>query len=123
MIDQASRIETLVKGELTRASVALGIDKTTVGFYVTKSFAPVQAQNGETGLFLCWVVGVTLRVPLLGYPAIDSPVLLPAPPGTLPTDDGFCGTAKAALEEANRIYQNIMEQSKEAAKGLGKYGA
>ena len=116
MIDQQTRVSTIVKDELAKAAAKLGVDKTQVGFYVGPTFAPVAGPDGQTGLFYSWVVTVTLRLPLLGYPAILVPVIVTAPLGTMPQDDAIRGAVTMGLENASKTYQEVMADAKAAVK-------
>jgi hypothetical protein len=109
MIDQHQRLNGVVKDELAKVAPTLGIDKSQVGFFVNPSFAPMQQPGGQVGIMFAWVVTVTYRVPLLGYPVMGFPVVIPTPPGALPDDDAFRGAAKMGLESANDAYQKILK--------------
>lgn len=122
MIDQHQRLNGVVKDELAKVAASLGIDKNQVGYFVSPSFAPVQQPDGQIGLMFSWVVTVTLRIPLLGYPAISFPVIIPTPPGALPDDDAFRGATKMGLESANGAYQEVLNGGA-SGKGLGEYAA
>lgn len=122
MIDQQQRLSGVVKDELAKAAASLGVDKSQVGYFVSPSFAPMQQPDGQVGLMFSWVVTVTLRIPLLGYPPVGFPVVIPTPPGTLPADDAFRGAAKMGLESANGIYRQVLDGDA-SGKGLGEYAA
>lgn len=122
MIDQHQRLSGVVKDELAKAAAALGVDKSQVGYFVGPSFAPMQQPDGQVGLMFSWVVTVTLRIPLLGYPAISFPVVIPTPPLALPNDDAFRGAAKMGLENANNAYREILDGDA-SGKGLGQFSA
>ena len=122
MIDQQQRITTLVKDELAKQAVALGLDKSQVGYAVSPTFAPVAGPDGQPGLFYCWVVTITLRVPLVGYPPMLVPVIVPAPLGTLPKDDDFRGATVMGLQQINNGYREILNGDA-SGKGLGQFAA
>ena len=108
MIDQQQRLSGVVKDEISKLAPTLGVDKSQVGFAVNPTFAPVAQPGGQTGLYYAWVVTITLRVPLLGYPPVLMPVIVPSPLGTLPSDNDFRGAVKMGLENASKTYTEVM---------------
>lgn len=97
MIDQIARINELCKTELKKLSLG-----DPVGVAVTLSFAPVQTPTGQTGLFLSWVIMVTLKSPLLGYDDIAFPVVIPTQ-NNMPPDSAFVESLKMALGNVRKI--------------------
>lgn len=78
MIDHACRITGLVKGALGK------LTSEPVGYAVSQTIGPaLDPATGQGGLGPVWLVMVTVRSTLLGYP--DVALALPVP-GLLPAD-------------------------------------
>jgi hypothetical protein len=107
MIDQTERLTGIVRGELTAIATPHGVSKTDLGYSVTQVFAPMPGPNGQVGLFLCWVVTVTLRLPLLGKDPVAFPILIPGP---IASDQAFRESAKQALEKAIEMRDDAMRE-------------
>jgi hypothetical protein len=107
MIDQTQRLNAVVKDELARLAPLHGVSKNDIGYGLTQSFGPMAGPTGQVGLFLCWVVTVTLRLVLLGYDPVAFPVLVP---GAIAGDAAFRDAVKQALEKAIEMRDEAMSQ-------------
>jgi hypothetical protein len=107
LIDQTQRITGIVRDELATQSAAHGVSKTEVGYLVSQTFAPMPGPDGQVGLFIGWIVTITLRLVLLGYEPAVSPVLIPGP---LAPDSAYRESVKQALEKAIEMRDEVMRQ-------------
>lgn len=107
LIDQMQRIQGIVRDELAVQATAHGVSKQMLGYHVSQTFAPMPGPNGQMGLFIGWIVTVTLRLTLLGYEPAVSPVLIPGP---LAPDTAYRESVKQALEAAIKMRDEVMQQ-------------
>ena len=96
MIDHAAHINSLIKTQLKTVSLGnLG-----VGFVVSHGYAPVPDGHGQQTLGPAWIITVTAKSALIGYPDIVLEAVLP---GILPPDEHF-------RVVVDRIYEATQEE-------------
>lgn len=113
MIDQVTRLGTMIKDEIGKLAIGYGLNSNDVGYSVTQAMVPRPGPDGNQGMFMDWVVTLSLRVPILGTdkPTLMFPVVVPSPVlGFMPPDQAFRESVKMALEKLNEMCQEFMSQ-------------
>jgi hypothetical protein len=102
LIDKAAHYDQMARDELRKVSFSA---KESVGWSVQQMFAPMPGPNGQMGLFLCWVVTVTLKAPLLGYEDLAFPVLIP---GTMANDQAITESTSTAFTKVIEMRDKLL---------------
>ena len=102
MIDHAARYKALAHQELNKIAFAV---KDNVGWSVQQMFAPAPGPTGQIGLFLCWVVTVTIQAPLIGYEDLAFPVVIP---GTMANDQAITESTGTAFEKVIEMRDKLL---------------
>jgi hypothetical protein len=112
MIDQVTRITTMVKDEIKKLAIGKGLDSDRLGFHITESMVPIP-RNGQQAMEMTWIVTLTYRLALLGSdkPTLMFPVVVSTPaPGFMPPDAAFRGSVEMALSKLDEMQTEVMRQ-------------
>jgi|SRR6266853_1747927 len=122
MIDHASRIEHVVKDELSKACIANGIDKNEAGYAIggfgAVAMVPVE-QQGQKGFIpaAVWTVLISLRSLSLSYPTVGPSAASIPVMGVLPSDDDFRRTVRELLPQVDTVRQKELYGNYESSPG------
>lgn len=96
MIDHMAHVSGVVRAQLKTVSFG----NMGVGFVVSHGYAPVPDGHGQQTLGPAWIITITAKSALIGYPDIVLEAVLP---GILPPDEHF----RAVVD---KIYEKSREE-------------